>query len=170
MKRTILAAAVCLSSVSASTGAQAPVKQEPGLPSSGLTINDCLLILQGLNSLDGRQVVVNAGKSNEQVVLQAYEFGNAKLRLDIAHDLAILSAVQKDSQAVQQKIFLEVGKGSPDIKPGTPELLDYNNQLKDLMARPCLADVSRIKAGDLKLDKNDIPGSVLAAIDKILDR
>lgn len=155
--------------VTAAAAAEAPVKPTPGLPDTGLTVNECLTILSGLNALDGRQVVVSAGKPDEKVINLSYDFGNAKLRMDIAHDMAVLGAIQRDSQTAQQGIFLEVGKGA-DIKPGTPEYANYDKQLKDLVDRPCHAALARIKAADLKLDRNDIPGSVLAAIDKILDK
>lgn len=138
-------------------------------PPSTLTVNDCLVILQGLNGLDLHQVVVNQGKPNEQVAMIPFEFGSARLRLTIGHNLAELGAVQRDAQAAQQKIQAEIGKGG-EIKPGTPANLELDRQVRDLLTQPCRASIDHIQGADLKLDKNEIPGSVLGALDKILDR
>lgn len=135
-----------------------------------ITINDCLTILSGLNSLDGRMVVVNAGKPSEQVINQAYEFNNGALRGDIADNIAALTIVQRTAQEAQGKITLDIAKGDPEIKPGTPKALEYDRQLRELVARPCGIPLKRVKTSDLKLDRNEIPASVLAAIDKIRDK
>lgn len=136
-----------------------------------MNVADCLGILAGLNTIDsGRQVIINAGKPNEAVVSQPYEFGNAKLRLDIAHNISLLAAIQRDAQTTQQKIFAEVSKGSPEIKPGSAEAMDYDKQLKELTSRPCNVSLAKIKDADLKLDKNEIPSSALALIDRIREK
>lgn len=148
---------------------QAPVKTT-GLLDTGLTINDCLLILQGMNAIDQREVVVQAGKPNEQVVRQSYEYGNGALRLAISRNISVLTGVQRDAQAAQQRIFVEVVKGAPDIKPGTPEAIEYDRQLRELTSKPCQVDLVRIKDADLKLDRNEIPAAVLSNLDKIRER
>lgn len=135
-----------------------------------LTINDCLVILSGLNALDGHQVIVNAGKANESTLQLPYEFGNGALRGDIADNIAALTIVQRTSQDAQSKIFYDVAKGETEIKPGTQQGIEYDKQLRELTARPCSAQLKKIKTSDLKLDKNEIPASVLAALDKIRDK
>lgn len=150
----------------------APVKQEPSaaINPSGLTLNDCLTVLTGLNALDGYQVVVNAGKPNEQVIVRSYEFSNGDLRGDIADNIATLTAIQKTAQEAQAQIFRDVAKGETEIKPGTPQVTEYDRQLKELTTRSCSAQLKKIKTSDLKLNKNEIPGSVLAALDKIREK
>lgn len=154
--------------------AQAPVRQDPAeaLNPGKMTVLDCLQILGGLNEIDSkRQVVINAGKPNEQVVELVYEFGNGRLRQDLARNIALLSIVQRDSEAARQKVFAEVAKGAPEIKPGTPEATEYDRQMRELTGRPCPIDgLIRIKASELKLDRNEIRAAPLAAIDKILDK
>lgn len=167
---TISAVLMIIGLTAAAAAAQSPAKTDPPKPPAELTLNDCLTLLPGLNGLDGRTYVVNAGKATEQAVTLPYEFGNSRLRLDIARNIAQLVAVQRDADQVRQKIFMEVGKGAPEIKPGSPESVEYDRQLRELTARPCGVTLARIKAKDLKLDKNEIPGSVIGALDKILDR
>jgi hypothetical protein len=161
--------------------AQAPVKTDPAdaINPAKLTINDCLLILSALNALDSHQVVLNSGKAGEQLVTVPYEFAKGGLRLDIAHNIAVLVGVQRESQAAQQKIFYEVLKAVPEtkpgeaameIKPGTPQSVEYDRQLRELTAKPCGAPLTRINAEDLNLTKNQIPVGVLSNLDKILDR
>lgn len=141
----------------------------PAWSADALKLSECLAIMQGLNALDGHPVVIASGKPNEQVINQPYEFGNAALRLDIAKNLSALGAVQRDAQSAQQKITAEISKGG-EIKPGSTENLALDRQLRELLDHPCDVELKRIKAADLKLDRNEIPGSVLAAIDPILDR
>jgi len=140
-----------------------------GTPEAGLSINDCLIILQGLNGLDLHQVVLNQGKPNEQIANLPYEFGSARLRLDIGRNIAELGAVQRAAQATQEKITAEIGKGE-EIKPGSKEATERDNQIRELLNQPCRAHLEHIKAEQLRLEKNEIPSSILAALDKILDR
>jgi hypothetical protein len=136
------------------------------------TVLDCLTILQGLNEIDGKHpVIVNQGKPEEKVLDLPYEFGNGRLRGDIAHNIAVLTIVQRANGDAQQKIFADVAKGADKILPGTPEGTEYDRQMRQLTSAPCAIDgLTRIKASELKLDKNEIRAGALAAIDKIFDR
>jgi hypothetical protein len=53
-----------------------------------------------------------------------------------------------------------------------PESADYQKQYLDLMAQPASGtqDLGRIKTSELKLDRNEIPVTVLAALAPILDQ
>lgn len=137
-----------------------------------MTLGDCLGILTGLQSIDnGRSVIIKIGTPQEQVVQQPFEFGSATLRLGIARNITTLSAIQKDAQVVQQKIFAEVAKGDSEIKPSdSARVAQYDKQLKELMARPCSVNLVKIKDSDLKLDRNEIPANALALIDRIRDK
>lgn len=172
MKRFVIAVTAFAFLIVPAFAQVAPVKQDvsSAMNPDKLTINDCLIVLNGLNALDGHSVIINAGKPNETVITQSYEFGNGSLRGDIAENIALLTAIQKTSQEAQQKIFNDVAKGETEIKPGTPKAIEYDRQLKELIGRPCLAPIKKIKFGDLKLDKNEIPSSVLATLDKIREK
>ncbi len=131
-----------------------------------LTILDCQTILSGLNALDGRPEMSKDGS----VVHLSYQFGSAKLRLTIQQNIAALLAVQADFEKVRMAIFKEIAGDAPEIKPSSPEAARFQKMIGDAQAVTCPAQLQRINAADLKLDKNEIPGSVLASLDKILDR
>lgn len=145
----------------------AALSASPAAATPDLTMADCQTLLSGLTALDGRQELTKDGTA----VLVPYQFGNAALRLAIQQNIAALQAVMADFTKVQQGIFREIaGPDVAEIRPGTPELGRYQKQLAEALQVRCPAKLSRIKAGDLRLDRNEIPGSVLGAIDKILDR
>lgn len=166
---TFFAAALATTAVAQ----QAPVKQDPAAAISPekTTVLDCLLILGGLNEIDGkRQVVVGAGTPTEKIVEVPYEFASGKLRLDLARNIAILSAVQRGVDAARQKVFYEIARGDPEIKPNTEKAVEYDKKLRQIGEQPCpIGELVRIRASDLKLDKNEIKSGALAAIEKILD-
>lgn len=131
-----------------------------------LTILDCQNILGGLTALDGH---TELSKDNAPVTV-SYQFGSARFRLALQQNIAALNAMQQDFTKSMQGVFKEIAGEAAEIKPGTPEMARYTRQMNDAQALPCAANLTRIKADDLKLDKNEIPGSVLGALDKILDR
>jgi hypothetical protein len=137
-----------------------------------LTIDDCLTILVGLNGLDGHQALTR----DNTVVVLSYKFENAKLRGIIQENIAALGAVQSNLQKVQQQIFKEVAGSKFELRPDAADpaeralLQQYQKQALDARQGPCKATLSRISLNDLRLDKNEIPGSILAALSKILDK
>lgn len=158
-------------------GAQAPAKPQPtaaAAPADKLTLRDCLGILTALTQLDGRKVIVAAGKANESVELVPYSFGSSPSRSGlvrdaISHNLFMLAAVQQEAQAANRRIQNEVGKGAT-IAPGSKEAGDLDARLNEYLDRPCKVDLDQLRDEDLNLDKNEIPGTVLAALFKIRER
>lgn len=169
MKKIVIAAALAILPTCAFSQTSNATKNL-ATPAPVITVRDCLLILNGLSGLDGYNVLINAGKPNEQVLTRAYEFNNAKLRRDIQTNIAALQVVQQATQKLNQDIFREVAKDSNEIKPDTPQYVEYTKRVSDGEGLPCTAQLVRININDLKLEKNEIPGSVLAALDKILDK
>ncbi len=131
-----------------------------------LTILDCQTIFSGLTALDGHNEITK----DQTSVVVAYQFASAKLRMAIQSNLAALAAVQDTFTKTQQGIFREIAGGGSKIEPGKPEFDRYNKQITELQQQPCDVTLTRINAADLKLDKNEIPGSVLGALDKILEK
>lgn len=131
-----------------------------------MTIADCQAVLVGLNGLDGRAEMTKDGAA----VTVPYQFGNGALRLAIQQNIAALNGVQQAFVKVQQDLFREIAGSATEIKPNTLEFAKYQKAVMDAQASPCDVTLVRIKASDLKLDKNEIPGSVLGALDRILDR
>lgn len=160
-------AAIALLVATGAFAQEAKVKQaEPLQPPQKLTIMDCQNIMAGLTALDGH---TELSKDNVPVVL-AYQFGSAKLRLIIQQNIAALTVMQHDFTKGMQGLFKEIAGDAAEIKPGTPEMARYTKQMVDAQQLPCNAALSRISAADLKLEKNEIPGSVLGSLDKILDK
>jgi hypothetical protein len=182
MKKLLVILAISSLSFSAFAQSNTAAKSDKLVP--GATLYDCLNILGGLNEIDGKHTVIfNAGKPNEGVIEQVYEFGNGALRQDIAYDIAILSEIQKSQSAAQQKILMEVSHGRGEIKAPDDkatqadrdeylrQFVEYNKLLTELTSSSCdISNLKRIKISDLKLNKNEIRGAALAAIDKILDK
>lgn len=169
MKRLFLTAAIAAAMLTAPAMAeQAKVKTDPeGAFVTGLTVNDCLVVLSGLTQMDQVERT------------KPFDFPRGGVRLDIAHNMAVLTAVQNDAQPAQQKIFNQVlktvpagadGKTAVVIQPGTDAALEYDRLLRELTAKPCRATITRLKVDDLNLDKNQLSLGVLSAIDRILDR
>jgi hypothetical protein len=178
MKKLLLAAAIALLPLHAAA-AEAPVKKDFVMPpsSGGITIKECLEILQGLNAIDQHIVII--GKApNQQTVQQSYEYGG-NFRINVlAHNIHALSALQQDAQAEQQRILRGIlakmpekdGKPATEIPTGTPEAADYDKQLRELTSAPCLADLVHFKEPDLNLDQNGLPAWALSNIEKIRDK
>lgn len=133
---------------------------------SKMTVGECLSVLAGLNGLDGKQELTKDGAA----ITTPYQFGSAKLRLAIQQNIARLTDLQRGVTQVQQDIFREVAGTATEIKPNTAEFVRYQKMILDAQQAPCNIELQRIKADDLKLDKNEIPGSVLGALDKILEK
>lgn len=127
---------------------------------------DCILLLSGLQSLDGHQELTK----DRGAINVPYKFENAKLRAAIQSNLAELQRVQAELQKLQQSIFREVAGGKLELQPNTQEFADYSKQFTAAQELPCKATLTRIHINDLALQRNEIPGSVLAALDKILDK
>jgi hypothetical protein len=94
-------------------------------------------------------------------------------------DLSAVTAVQDDQRRLQAALFREklhkyasrVAKADAvEIPPGTVEFDEYNREVDDSLHLPCKAILTHIGIGELNLAKNEIPGTALAAMDKILDK
>lgn len=146
----------------------APAKQEAITPGSqaGLTLRDCISVLRGLQLLDGRRVIVGAGKSTESAETVPYKFAG-KVRSAISHNLFVLGQVQLEVDSADRRLRAEIGK---EIKPGSKEEEALVGKINEYAERPCKVELDKISDSDLRLDDNEIPGTVLAAIWKIRER
>lgn len=167
MKRFAIALAAALACTPASAG-------EP------FTVEQCITILSGLNSLNwAGQQLNDQGRPADA---KQYKLGDA--RFTISEDIQALTGVLTVYQRAQQQFMAELPP-IPSVdqnKPVPPEVqqmqADQNkraiaNQIA-MLARPCNVTPGRLKLGELKLgdgpDQNAIPPSVLAAIAPIVDR
>jgi uncharacterized protein YdbL (DUF1318 family) len=146
--------------------------------SQGITVDQAVQLATALRNFDGHLVVIKQNGA-ENTVMIPWEFGDGRLRLRVSNNLAILDAAIKSINAAQIAIFKEAtqkasertGKTEVDLPVGTPERIDYDRQNDELLKQPApgTQDLSRIKASELKLDKNEIPVTVLTALKPILE-
>jgi len=138
-----------------------------------LTVAQALSLLAALQNLDGHQTVVK-NNGQDTILMQPWDFGSGLLRLKISNDISIVAAVQKAQDDARQAIIKEILKDKPPgakIEVGTPEMAEFTQQYGEVLDGPAKGsdDLSRIKASELKLDKNEIPVTVLSALQPILD-
>jgi hypothetical protein len=153
-------------------GAEAPVQKPPVTAGeAGMTIQDCLGILTGLNMLDaGARVIVSAGKPTEAAETIRFKLP-AKVRDAMSHDIFVLGQVQQEGQANNRRVQLEIMGASPDpIKPGSKENMVFDQRMSEYTARPCTVALDHIRDADLDLEHNDVPASVLSLLSKIRDK
>ena len=154
-----------------------------------ITVEQGAKLLAGLRNLDGRMIVVKQNGA-DNVVMDPWQFGSGKLRLRISNDINILEAGLKITDAARQAVFREQASKAGDrlckgekrppeciggqvttLSTGMPERDEYDRQVKELDAQPVpgTQDLSRIRASELNLDRNEIPVTVLSALEPILD-
>lgn len=143
-----------------------------------ITVQEAQQLSTALRNLDGHMVVVKQN-GTDNVIMQPWEFGSGSLRLRIANDIAIVDHSMKLIEEARvglvkeglKKVKARTGEDATDMKPGTPEYDEFQKQYADLIAQPApgTQDLARIKASELKLDKNEIPGTVLTSLGPILD-
>lgn len=144
-----------------------------------LTVGDALSLLQALRNLDGHAVPTKQNGA-ETVVIVPWEFGSGTLRAKIATDIWVLSQVERAVDDARRAIVAEIlakmpadkdGNRPVSIPPGTSEFADFQRQLEAATRAPAALStpLARIKVGELKLDRNEIPVTALAAMAPILD-
>lgn len=157
----------------AATAAAAPIARADD--QAKITVRQALMLAPAIRSLDGRPTVAKQGGKDDAVVLTPWEFQSGIVRLILGSDLAIVEAVERTAETVRQGIIREVIKGMPEgtakIDVGTKEYDVFQRQYDQALDQPAAGtqDLVKIKASDLKLDKNEISISVLAALRPILD-
>lgn len=138
-----------------------------------LNVAQALSLLSALRNLDGHQVII---KQNGQdvTVMQPWDFGSGLLRLKIANDITILAAVEKAADDARQATIKELMKDKPagySIQTDQSALEEFGRQYAEILNQPAKGsdDLARIKASELKLEKNEIPVTALSALQPILE-
>jgi hypothetical protein len=138
-----------------------------------ITVGEAIALAQALRSLDGHIVVIKRNGQDDTVV-SPWEFASGSLRLRIASDMAIADRIANAAEQGRQAMVKEILQkaGVSELKPGAAETEDFLKQYQEVMDQPATGaqDFARIKASELKLDKNEIPVTVLNALAPILDR
>jgi hypothetical protein len=159
-------------------GLAAAFTTAPAFASDKITLAQAMPLSTALQNLDGHMIVIKQN-GQDAAIMTPWEFGSGSLRLRIANDLTIVNAALKTAEETRQAVIKELLKKASDrtgsavteIKPDMPESADYQKQYLDLMAQPASGtqDLGRIKASELRLDKNEIPVTVLSALKPIMD-
>lgn len=136
-----------------------------------LTVNQSLQALSALRALDGRDVIAKKD-GQETIIRQPWEFQSGPLRLAIATDISLLTQIEQQSERARVDIINSVSKGAGRVEPNTPEYAQFLKQWTEVIDAPApiSGSLTRIKAKDLRLDVNEIPGSTLSALVPILDQ
>lgn len=157
----------------------AAISSARGAPAK-ITVLQAQQLSTALRNLDGHMVVIKQN-GQDATIMQPWEFGSGALRMRIANDLSIIDASLALAETARQGIVKEQIKKATertgekdlkDLKADWPEATEFQRQYNDLMAAPAAGtqDLSRIKASELRLDKNEIPITVLTALGPILDQ
>jgi hypothetical protein len=130
-----------------------------------LTNAEAQLVLAGLTQLDGYDRVITE-RGQEKSVRELYHF-DAALRLAIATDIAKLRPALQMAQEVHNALVQQYGV---DGKVPADKVMAFNEEAKKLWGASSGVSLNHIKAGDLRLDSNPIPASVLSLLAPILDQ
>lgn len=127
-------------------------------------------IANGLAGLDGRNI---SAKDNnvERVISAPYKFSGT-LRKIIFRNLARLRVEIEVHNNASQALFRSISGGREMMDEKDPAqaalLATYHAQLRDLLNEEVEVELQPIFLSALDLDKNDIPGSILAMLDPII--
>jgi len=146
-------------------------------PKPPLTTGQALNILAGMRAIDTHTIVVKQGADQAIIPNQPWEYGDGKFRLRISRNISALKTLADAHEEARQRIVAEIMQTMPapapgktkEIAPNTPEFEKFSQQYKDLIAAPAQVDLFRIKASELKLDKNEIPAESIALLAPIFD-
>lgn len=138
--------------------------------SKTLTNEKALALLAAMRNLDGRMVVVKTAQG-DATIMQPWTFKNAQLRLRIKRNIKALEPVQKVLEETQQAMLAAAQAKAGYDADGKPKPVDISKDFLELMRKPVEGpvDLGRIKASELMLNENEIPGTALAGADPILD-
>jgi hypothetical protein len=123
---------------------------------------------RGLAELDGAfKVVTDPRTGKDEKVPVAYEF-SGKVRFAIARNLTaikpVIDSLAKTKQAIGEEI---AGKGVIEVK-GEAAVAAFNRKWGDALKEPVTVDLQRLTESDLNLDRNQIPGTTINALQPIV--
>lgn len=96
-----------------------------------------------------------------------FKFG-AKVRYSLAKNLRLLSRVRDDVNAARVALIKEISSDG-DIRQNTPEMKQFTQRFEELLDLPVeIPNLMRFQFGELNLDVNAIPVTVLADLGPII--
>lgn len=139
-----------------------------------VSVSQGLVLVGALRALDGRHATV---KGSETAVMVPYEFGSPTLRLRIAKNIALLAQTERAAEEARLAILRDVMGWTSDgvvgnmPTPGTPQHDEFLRRFQAMLDGPVKESeqLARLSASELRLDKNEIPVTVLSMLIPILD-
>lgn len=135
-----------------------------------LAVRTLLEISSALSSLDGTPTSVKSedGKS-EKIILVPYKF-NGKNRWNIAKNLNVLKGVSENLTKARDAVINELSNGSGKIDPADEATIKaFNEKFAEVLdAEESTKGLLAISLAGLNLDENQIPASILAALEPIV--
>jgi hypothetical protein len=130
-----------------------------------LTVEQVVVVANGLAQLDGYEKVVKDG-AQEKVVKVPYNFGGG-LRWSIAGNLEKGRAVAKRYEDSRKAVFDQMAK---DGKIPAEKEQVFTDELRKILDKPADIQLDHFKRDELKTQENPIPGSVLSLLLPIVDQ
>lgn len=130
------------------------------------TIEQMLTLSSGLNGLNGYEQVVKEGE-RERSVRRVFDFAPGTIMAIVKDALAIEGAL-KPFNTTRQQIISAINE-TDAAKPEDQRNQELYDKLKPILAEHHEVDLTKLKASELKLDKNPIPISAMVALAPIVE-
>lgn len=163
MRAATAAAAFLILAAAPAAAQQKPDKADDAKP---LSYQDAQQVDAGLRSLDGYQVAIDDGQQHK-VILKFYDLGSG-LRIQIGQSEAALAGALRTYQQLYNGLVAQYADGGQTVPDKNKAA--WNEAFAKLQQTSSGVTVPHIKVGELKLDQNPVPASVLAALAPILDK
>jgi hypothetical protein len=136
-----------------------------------LSTANALELQKSLQALDSYGRVIKQG-DNEQLVQSSYKFRGV-VRRKISKNLAMLKgeiAVYNDASSAK---FREISGGRDRLNPEDPgdakKIAEFTLENEVMLKQEIEVELIKLSEGDLALDDNPIPGTVLAGLEIIME-
>jgi hypothetical protein len=138
-----------------------------------LSLRDAQALAVAIRSLDGYPRLLKDSNNNVTTVTMPYEFASGTVRAKLGNDLAILKLSEASIELTRQQIAKEVMARHhvEKIENGSAAFEDFLAQMTKALDQeaPGTGDLAHINIAELRLDKNEIPISTIAALRPILE-
>lgn len=141
----------------------------PATVAPTLPIRTLLEINAALSALDGTPTVVKGENGVEKTVIVPYQF-SGKVRWGISKNLNVLKRVSEDFSKTRDALINEVSNGTGRIEPENEAAIKLlNSKVAEVFAtEEDTKGLLSLPFDGLNLDTNQIPVSILAALEPII--
>jgi hypothetical protein len=133
-----------------------------------LSRNAIIALSTALRALDGRKTEVKDGDGRFHVINKPFELPG-KTRMAIAKTLRHLRPELEAIDDATRALFKQHAGEKPEITPGTKEHAAFTVEQNALMREEIEVEVNMLPIGDLKIDTNQIDGTVVEGLLPVID-